>query len=107
MRPDVLRGTKSLVISNGLHPLLAKAVDGRGVLPQVKLSADEDDGDIWRMMADLWVPLQCIVSSWFEVEPFPTLGLSPREENDSPNRDCDGKDSSYMESAHLGLDVIK
>lgn len=62
MRPDFLGSSQRLVVSDGLHPLCAEAVDGRGVLPQIELGADEDDGDVRRMMADLWVPLQLRIS---------------------------------------------
>lgn len=55
--PDVLGGSQCLVVGDGLHALLAEAVDGRRVLPQIELRADQDDGDIGRVMADLWVPL--------------------------------------------------
>lgn len=57
MRSDVLRSSEGFVVGDGLHPLLAKALNGVGVLPQIELRADQDNGDVGSVMADLRVPL--------------------------------------------------
>lgn len=57
MRSDVLRGSEGLIVGDRLHPLLAEALNGVGVLPQIELRADEDDRNVWGVMADLRVPL--------------------------------------------------
>lgn len=58
MCPDVLRGSESFIIGDGLHSLLAQALDGVWVLPQIELGADQDDRNVGSMVTDLRVPLQ-------------------------------------------------
>lgn len=58
MCPDVLGGSKSFVIGDGFHPLLAETLDGVGVLPQIELRADQNDRDVGSVVADLREPLQ-------------------------------------------------
>lgn len=55
--PDVLRGAKGFVIGDRLHPLLAQALNGVGILPQIELGADQDDRNIGSVVTDLGVPL--------------------------------------------------
>lgn len=60
MRLDLLGANQSLIVGNRLHALLAEGLEGVGVLSQVQLGADEDDGNVWRMVVDLGVPLHQI-----------------------------------------------
>lgn len=62
MRPDVLGGSEGFVVGDRFHPLLAETLDGVGVLPQIKLRADQDNRNVGSMVADLRVPLQNRVS---------------------------------------------
>ena len=57
MGSDLLGAGQRLVVGNGFHPLLAEGLDGSGVFPQVELGADQDDGDVRRVMVDLGKPL--------------------------------------------------
>lgn len=57
MRSDVLRSSEGFVVGDGLHPLLTEALNGVGILPQIELGTDQDNGDVGGVMADLRVPL--------------------------------------------------
>jgi hypothetical protein len=46
-----------LFVRDGLHLACAEGLDGVGVVSQVELGADEDDGDIGGVMFDLGEPL--------------------------------------------------
>lgn len=60
MRLDLLGANQGLIVGNRLHALLAEGLKGVGVLSQIQLGADEDDGNVWRMVVDLGVPLHQI-----------------------------------------------
>lgn len=62
MRSDLLGHDQGLVVRDGLHPLGAQALEGGGVFSQIKLGADEDDGDRWGVMVDLGKPLDKYLS---------------------------------------------
>jgi len=55
--PNLLRNDQCLVIRNWLHALLSQALKCSGILSQVKLCANEDNGDGWGMVIDLREPL--------------------------------------------------
>jgi hypothetical protein len=55
--PDLLRNDQGLVIRNWLHALLSQAIKCSGILSQVELRANEDDGNGWSMVIDLGEPL--------------------------------------------------
>lgn len=57
MRPNLLCADKRLVVRNRFHPLGAKTLKGGGVFAKIELGSDEDDGNVGRVMVDLWVPL--------------------------------------------------
>jgi len=57
MGSDLLGAHQSLVVRHRLHSLLPERLEGSGVFPQIQLGADEDDGNIGRMVIDLRVPL--------------------------------------------------
>lgn len=54
---DFLGANKGLLVRNGFHALLAQGLECGGILPQIKLGADEDNRDVGRMVIDLRVPL--------------------------------------------------
>lgn len=58
MRLDLLGNSQGFVKRHRLHSLFAKALDGVGVFSQVELGANQDDGNIGSVVANLWVPLQ-------------------------------------------------
>lgn len=62
MCPDVLRSPESFIIGDGLHSLLAQALNDVWVLPQIELGADQDDGNVGSMVTDLRVPLQRLLA---------------------------------------------
>lgn len=63
--PDLLGAVQGLLVCDGLHSLLAERLEGGRVFPQVKLGADEDDGGVGGMVADLGTPLiQGINMGW-------------------------------------------
>jgi hypothetical protein len=62
VRLNLLGTSEGLLVRHWLHALLAQRLESRGVLPQIQLSADQDDGDVWGMMVDLRVPLSATVS---------------------------------------------
>lgn len=55
---NFLGANQRLLVRHGLHALLAKTLEGFGVLTKIELGADEDDGDVGRMMVNLGVPLR-------------------------------------------------
>jgi hypothetical protein len=55
--PDLLGDHDGLLVLYGGHLLLAQALLGSLVVPQVELRTDENNGDVGRMMVDLRVPL--------------------------------------------------
>lgn len=55
--PDLFRNDQGLVIRNWLHALLSQAIKCSGILSQVELRANEDDGNGWSMVIDLGEPL--------------------------------------------------
>ena len=57
VRLNLLGAHERLVVRDGLHPLLAQRLERVGVLPEVELGADEDDGDVGCVVVDLGVPL--------------------------------------------------
>jgi hypothetical protein len=57
---DVLGGDQSLVVGNRLHSLLLQTLHGLGVVSQVKLGSDQNDGNAWGMVIDLGEPLAII-----------------------------------------------
>ena len=57
MRADLAAHLDRLLVADGLHALLAQAVDGGRVLAQVELGAHEDDRHVGRVVLDLRVPL--------------------------------------------------
>lgn len=58
---DILGARQPPRVRDGGHPLLGQLVDRLLVVPLIELGADEDDGDIGRMMGDFWVPLRACV----------------------------------------------
>lgn len=56
--PDVLRSSEGFIVGDRLHPLFTETLNGVGILPQVQLRADQNNGDIGSVVADLRVPLQ-------------------------------------------------
>lgn len=60
MRLDLLSTPKRLVIGYWLHALLAERLEGCWVIAEIELGADEDDGDVWSVVLDLWEPLVCV-----------------------------------------------
>lgn len=86
MCPDVLGGSQCLIVGDRLHSLLTKAVDGRRILPQIKLRADQDNGDVGRMMTDLWVPLllrvSLVMTSCIFGDPIEKTRTSPSGDKD-------------------------
>ena len=57
MSPDLLGADESLIVRYRLHSLRPQALKSCRVLSQVKLGADQDNGNVGRMMIDLGVPL--------------------------------------------------
>lgn len=55
---DVAGAGQSLLVGDGLHTLGAQGVERGGVLAQIELGADQDDGDVGCVVVDLGVPLQ-------------------------------------------------
>ena len=60
VRLDLLSTSKRLVVGYWLHALLAERLEGCWVVAKIELGADEDDGDVWSVVLDLWEPLVCI-----------------------------------------------
>ena len=54
---DFLAALDALRVADGLHALLAQPVERLGIVAQIQLGADEDDGDVGRVVRDLGVPL--------------------------------------------------
>jgi hypothetical protein len=54
---NLLGHDQGLIIRYGLHSLGSQALQGSWVFSQIKLGADEDDGDRGRMVIDLREPL--------------------------------------------------
>jgi len=48
---------QGLIIRYGLHSLLPQRVESRRILSKIKLGADQDDGNVRRMVVNLGVPL--------------------------------------------------
>ena len=86
VRPDLLGAQQGLVVRDGLHPLLSERLERGGVLSQIELGPDEDDGDVGCMVVDLGVPLLSAVNT---LQPFP------------PSPD------TGAEAPHLRLDVVE
>lgn len=61
---DLLCDHDGLLVLYGRHLLLPEALLGRLVVPQIELSADEDDGYTGRVMVDLRVPLVVVSRPW-------------------------------------------
>lgn len=55
---DLLGTEQGLVVGYGFHALLAEGIERSGVFSEIKLGANEDDGDIRGMMVDLRIPLK-------------------------------------------------
>lgn len=57
MRPDLFGHLQRLFVRHRLHPLLSKRVHCTSVFSQVQLRADQNDGDVWRVVLYFWKPL--------------------------------------------------
>jgi len=55
--PDLLCNDQGLVVRNWLHALLSQALKCSGILSQVELRTNEDDGDGGSMVINLGEPL--------------------------------------------------
>ena len=65
MGADLLGHGQRLLVGYRLHLSLAQGGDGRVVVPQIELGADQDDGHTGRMVFDFGEPLdQEGVSGW-------------------------------------------
>lgn len=87
---NLLRAHEGLIVGDGLHSLLSQRVECRGILSQIELRSDQDNGDVRRMMVDLGVPLYFALSISARI--MPCIHLSPK------NR--------YV-LTNLGLDVVE
>lgn len=56
-RLDLLGAVQRLLVRHGRHALLGQTPDRLGVLAQIELGADKDDGDVGGVVIDLGVPL--------------------------------------------------
>lgn len=66
MRPDLFGANQRLVVGDRLHPLLSQRLERGGVFSEIELGADQDDGDVRRMVVDLGIPLECpMLASFF------------------------------------------
>jgi hypothetical protein len=54
---DLLGADERLLVCHGRHPLLGQAPDRIGVLAQIKLGADQNDGDVGCVVVNLGIPL--------------------------------------------------
>lgn len=54
---DILGALQRLVIRYRLHSLLSETLQCLGVFSQIELSANKYDGDVGRVVVDLWEPL--------------------------------------------------
>lgn len=54
---DLLGAGQGLLVRHRLHALGPQGVEGGGVFAEIELGADEDDGDVGRVVVDLGVPL--------------------------------------------------
>jgi hypothetical protein len=57
VRLDVLCALQGLVVRHGLHALLPECLERGGVFPEIELRADENDGNVRRVVVDFGVPL--------------------------------------------------
>jgi hypothetical protein len=54
---DFLGANKRLLVRHRLHALLAQGLESSGVLTEIELGADKDDGNVGGVMFDLGMPL--------------------------------------------------
>jgi len=65
VRSDSLCGDQSLVVGHRLHSLLSQTLESGWVFAKIQLSANKDDGNIWRMVIDFREPLGSnVVKGW-------------------------------------------
>lgn len=57
VRLDLPGAYQGLLVGHGLHSLLPQGLESRGVFSQIELGADEDNGDVGRVVVNLGVPL--------------------------------------------------
>jgi hypothetical protein len=58
LRLDIRSNLQGLLVCDGRHLLGAERFDGCGVLAQIELGANQDDGDAGGMVFNLGVPLE-------------------------------------------------
>lgn len=56
-RIDLFRALDALRVSYGSHPFLAQSLNSLGIVAEIELGTNEDDGDVRRVMRNLRVPL--------------------------------------------------
>lgn len=100
MCPNVLGGTESFVVGDGLHPFFTETLDGVGVLSEIELRADQNDRNIGSVVADLRVPLQ-------SVSVVNNAALHQLEADVMPRKPPCQVVVGGEVCAHLSLDVIK
>jgi hypothetical protein len=54
---NLLCDNQGLIVGDWLHTLLSQALEGSGILSEIELRADEDDGNRGRMVVNLGEPL--------------------------------------------------
>jgi hypothetical protein len=57
VRSDLLGDGQGLLVRDRLHLSLSEGFCRRGIVPQIELGTNKNDGNIGSMVLDLWVPL--------------------------------------------------
>ena len=74
---DLLGADERLLVCHGCHPLLGQAPDCIGVLAQIKLGADQNDGDVGCVVVNLGIPLLSQPSSVSKLSSPAGFGTAP------------------------------